>query len=312
MFELKLSELLSTIGAGLIVIVITVYFYFLAQKLYNPRKHNRNGFFNWFRQTLKIEFSQTGYALVTSFLIFAVGSLTEDITDHMADSEESKNGFVTLVKKMNILKKESELRKDILIESDTTLSGLGGEVFNNLHYFHDALTRSKSRFFNTTDARTYWSKYGPVILGESTLSEKFSGSINGLYYTAKNWCYLNSTPVRDELKDIQNRIDFARSLCLISSVTFLLLLSFFAVYYIKEFSKGKKRFKVFITANNKTVTRHLVFYPVRSVILLVIVFCVSRMAYEVAEKNFNERAFGYYISNYKLKSLHDNDTTQGK
>ena len=322
MFELKLSELLSTIGAGLIVIVITVYFYFLTQKLFNPRKHNSNGFFNWFRQTLKIEFTQTGYALVASFLIFAVGSLSEDITDHMADSEDSKNAFVSFIKKMNILKKEGELRKEILIESDTSLSGLGTEIFNNLHYFQDPVTRSNARFFNTTDAKKYWEQNGAAILNSPYLSKKLNGSINGLYYTAKNWCYLHSAPVRDELKDIQNRIDFARSVCLISSVTLILLFFFFGIYYIKEFCKGKKRFKVFITvtektANSKTVlhktiTKHLVFYPIRSVLFLLIAFIVSRMAYEVAEKNFNERAFGYYISNYKLKNLHGDDATKSK
>jgi hypothetical protein len=304
MFELKLTELLSTIGAGLIVIVISVYFYFLTQKLYNPRKHNSNGFFNWFTETLKIEFKQTGYAFVASFLIFAAGTLTEDITDHMADSEDSKNAFVTLVKNMKILKKEGELRKETLIKSDTALSGLGHEIFGNLHYFKDSAAIKRDIFFTTDNAGEYWKKNGAYILADSTREKKLISMINGLYYSAKNWCYLNSVPARDELKDVQNRIDFARSVCLISSVTLLVLIFFFVIYYIRELCKGNKRFKVFITQNQKTITRRLVFSPHRSIFLLILIFCISRMAYEVAEKNFNERAFGYYISHFKLNKLH--------
>lgn len=310
MFELKLTELLSTIGAGLIVIVISVYFFFLTQKLYNPKKHNSNGFFNWFRETLKIEFKQTGYAFVASFLIFAAGTLTEDITDHMADSEESQNEFIRVVKEMRILKREGELRKETLIKSDTSLTGLGHEIFGNLRHFQDSATIKNNFYFTEGTAASYWKKNGRTILNDASKLNNLTNMINGLYYTAKNWCYMKNDPVRGELKDIQNRIDFARSVCLISSVTIVLHIILFMIYYLKEILRGNRRFKVIITANHKTVTQRLVFSPFRTLAILLVVFYLSKKAYEVAEKNFNERAFGYYISNCKFKSLHDSEASQ--
>jgi hypothetical protein len=43
------------------------------------------------------------------------------------------------------------------------------------------------------------------------------------------------------------------------------------------------------------------FTPIRALIILWLVFKVTNLSYEVAEINYNERAFGYYFSNYQIE-----------
>jgi hypothetical protein len=309
MIDLKLTEIYSILGVGIFVMITLVYFYFLAQKLFNIRRHNRNPFFVWLQETLKTNYKDSGYALVTAILVYSSGLLTQDITDHMTDSERNFNPIISFVKNVNLIENEGEMRKASLVESDTKLTGLGREVFKHANEILHIDSLKKLPLFNEgDDVAGYWQLHGKDILDSTKWNKNFTDLVSGIYYTSKNWCYLRSEPVRKELDAIQERIDFSRSICILSFLGILGILLIYLAYYLRElFKKKSSRFKivsVFII-NEEVKKREVfrkVFYPFRSLLILLVIMYVARICYSAAEKNFNERAMGYYVSHLKFKN----------
>lgn len=306
MIDINIFELLSTIGIGTVAMISLLYCYFISLKLFNARKHNSEAFITWVKNYLREEYKQSGYTLITSVLIFSLGVMTEDFTDHLADSETSRNPIVSTLKSFELLRSEGELRRQTLVVNDTSLSGLGKEIFNNKKINSDTnQLKNNNYFFNTGNASEYWKEKGSSILNDANRLKSFNSFVNRIYYTAKNWCYLKSEPARKELEEIQTRIDLARSLSLISFFSLILVIILYSGYYINELLlKKKNKFTIVNTTISDGVERTFperkVFYPFRAIIVLLLIFLVTKLCYEVAENNFNERAFGYYISYLKF------------
>jgi hypothetical protein len=313
MLDLKLTEIFSVLGVGIFVVISIVYFYFLLQRLFNIRRHNKDAFFIWLKNTLNANYKDTGYAIVIGLVIYSAGMLTQDLTDHMTDSERNFNPLISFVKSVELLETEGDLRRAVLIENPEKLTGLGSEVFGNARkIFGMDATKPPLEFFDDgTEAKCFWKVHGAEISRDIDRNSSLNKLVNGLYYTSKNWCFLRSDPIRNELSDIQERIDFSRSICIIAFIDILVILLFYAAYYLNEFffKKSRSRFKVVSLDQTtkageppvfKRKVHKRIFNPLRCIFILTLIIYASRICYSAAEKNFNERAMGYYTSELKF------------
>ncbi|MGB5008558.1 MAG: hypothetical protein WBO39_16585 [Ferruginibacter sp.] len=308
MIDIKFAEIFSILGVGILVTITLVYFFFLAQKLFNIRRHNKNPFFVWLKEILKNNYRDSGYAIVSAILVYSTGVLTQDLTDHMTDSENNLNPIISFVKNVNLLNNEGELRKASLVENNTKLTGLGREVFKNTREILHIDSAKTIKFFNDpTQVPGYWEEHGTGIMDTADLKNAFMDLIGGIYYTSKNWCYLKAEPIRKELDAIQERIDFSRSVCIVSFFGLMGIILIYLAYYVYEqFKKKSSRFKIITVFRINDIVRRReihkkVFYPTRSVLILLLLIYISRICYSAAEKNFNERAMGYYVSHLKIE-----------
>lgn len=309
MLDLKLTEIFGVLGVGIFVVITIVYFYFLAQKLFNIRRHNKDAFISWLKGTLSGDYKDTGYAIISGLIVYSAGLLMQDITDHMTDSDTNLNPVISFVKQTNLLDNEGELRKAVLIEDGKKLTGLGKEIFSKARFILKTDSAEKLDFFDEgMKPQQYWSIHGDSIC---KLKKDLTGFVNRLYYTCKNWCYLEAQPVHKELDDIQERIDFSRSIAIMAFLAMLGILLLYIVYYAVElfFKKKNSRFKVVLhlagqpaQKNNVAVRRvsRRVFHPLRALLILGCITYAASVCYSAAEKNFNERAMGYYVSQIKF------------
>lgn len=305
MIDLNIIEIFSTVGVGLATCILLAYFYFYFCKLFFVKMYNTNAFLNWLKHNLNKDFSKTGHSIALSVLVYSLGVIMLDMTDYMTDSDGGSNPVVALVQKASLLEKEKNIRKNTLIRDETELTGLGKEILSNPEF-----PAHKALFFagvnHAVSAEEQWKKYGTTISSNPVLLSNLSGSINQLYYDAKNWAYLNSDPVRKELSLIQHHIDFTRSIAIISALSIALLILIFAVYIVRESLKGKKAFCVIVNGKE----RRMFFYPRLSLLVLIPILLAARECYYAAEKNFDERAFGYYSSYLKLEANKNAGTAQ--
>lgn len=271
MFDFNIIEVFSTIGVGLASAILLAYFYFLFCKYFFIHMHNQNAFLVWFKASLEKDYTKTGHALVTLILIYGLGILIQDITDYMTDSDENKNPVICAFQKLSLLDREGELRRNALFKNEEKMTHLGKEIMTDSQLLKTAHLKNAVGFHDI-------------------------GAINGIYYTSKNWAYLHAPPVREELQSIQNRVDFTRSIYVEAFISLILIVVFFLAYIIKELARGKKnRF----TVKEKDVSEGKFFFPRLSLIVLIPILIISRYCYIAAENNFNERAFGYYVSHFR-------------
>lgn len=319
MFDVKLYEIFEPLGIGIMAAVLMAYFYFLFFKLFNIRRYNKDAFTSWLKTNLQNDYTKSGYAVIVSIAIYGLGILTQDFTDHLSDSENSGTRIVNIIKRVGFLDREGDLRMETLLKNDSAFTGLGSEIFSNLDAYYGPITSKNNIDF--TVVRDRWKEAGPGIMKTAVGRKNFISLVNDIYYTSKNWCYMNSEPVRDELQNIENRVDLSRSICTIAFFSLFIIVLLFFSYYVRELLKGPdKSFKVLVTEKigfyngrwlpvrnnsaqgyNKTTVVRKVLFPVRSFICLLIILFGCRICYMSSEYNFNERALGYYISYLKQK-----------
>lgn len=306
MFDLDLFSYLSTLCIGTFCLFALIFIVYLSYRFFDIRKLNSEAFVNYLTTILRNELKQTGYTIFALICVFTLGVLTQDFTDHLADSEISRNPLVKFFKDKNVFCTEGEIRMESLVKNEKELSGLGKQIFKNKQLSGDMIRNSNNTFFKDDNVEDFWKNNGTAILNHKMKKKAFISYVNGIYYTCKNWCYLKSDPIRKELNEIQIRIDLARSLAIISLLTLFCVLTLYIVYIFVEFSKGKHKFKILETVNKgkekKTVVKRKIFFPLKSIIILTLIFYVSRLCYHVAENNFNERAFGYYADHLKYEN----------
>ena len=286
MINLKIFELLSVIGIGISVMIIASYFIFSLKYLFEKNINDYFPFINWLKENLRWDKRYLGRITMLVFLIFTFGTITQEITDNLADSESSGNFFIKTLQNYDILKSEGELRKDALI-SGSKLTALGKDILSNKKITDPINNKSENKIFNTSNAESFWKEYSKNNKDDKENKEllRFIGDI---YYTSKNWCFLISEPARSELTDIQVRIDLARSTLIISFFSILLLILLIILYFCCILFK-----KIKLTNFKQKICQFVLVMAV-----LVTIFFISRYSYYVTEKNFNERAMGYYRSHF--------------
>ena len=96
-----------------------------------------------------------------------------------------------------------------------------------------------------------------------------------------------------ELKQLQNQIDRSRSTVLVCAMSLQLLIALILIYWI---------IVLFCYIKNRHV--HLKYSELKNFLFLIVLLIVARECNSICQLNYNERAFGYYISN--IRELENN------
>lgn len=118
--------------------------------------------------------------------------------------------------------------------------------------------------------------------------EDIKTSILRLYYYAKNRVYAE-TNYYDEMKKIQTRLEFSRSISMIAFVYFVLALLMVVPLLILSRRKSGE-------GSPQQKHRRIYFKAPAVLLILFFVFFFSVWAYERESDEFNKRAFGYFSS----------------
>ena len=324
-----IQELFGSLSVGIfsiICIIYLVYYIFL--------KKDQNDFFSWIKEIEKHPIRPRGNLgiLLVTILIIVFGHITQDITDHLTDSDSFLQNYYSL------LETEKEHRFKTLVEKKFedgkeiyALGGLGKELFRNR-----VLTQSKitdiNDFLFTEDPEGYLKD---IEINSESLTEpekteqeerlkSAKDLINRIYYQAKNWAYSQDNYYH-LLRSIQTRIDFSRSLHLTSTFFLILFFIVWVLSYLRMVIKNETRQEKLDQASNnrsgfKKIWRNIccifrekipaILREQMSVAILILLFfsCFTLLGYKHAENMFNERAFGKYISHLERNSLQSNIT----
>jgi len=249
--------------------------------------------------------------LIVVVLILSLGFIIQDFTDYLTDSDTEANKTIFKFQRF-CLGKESKHRFDSIIitkkgPSGKTIyqlrSGIGKALFNNNHKvyleyhiknIHDAIfVRDPDKFLKgISDYSSMQISDSEKLKNEEKL-KSVTSFINNLYYTAKNWCYSQQT-YYDELKNIQSRVDMSRSLFFISTISLLFMLILGILGYM---------FRKSSSFTEKTIIRNYISTIFIYFIFTFLLAFVSISSFKMSERNFNERAFGYYISHIDNKFI---------
>lgn len=268
--DLELKHLGQTIAIG----GLTIYSVIFLAKMFFP-KHS---FFTYNSQD-KLQLLVTAVYLA---LVFAVGIVIEDFSKNFSSGRDS---FLT--QSFNqILSSDKELRvrtlfqvsefsqsKIILQQSQLSTEYLIIKATGRIAPYNESLKNSVG-------------ETGITIEGTENV-ENFLSNVNGIYYSSKNSVYVTENYFK-ELSEIQNRIDFTRSLTLLCLVLFTAYSAIAAVFLLPPIQRILKKFIGFNTANS---------YKILGLgILFFVGTYLSLTAYRSESTNYNLRVYGYYIS----------------
>ncbi|HZY36664.1 MAG TPA: hypothetical protein VFE53_08455 [Mucilaginibacter sp.] len=316
MFDLKLSDIFSTICIGILTLALILFFYFIVNKFFVKDKFDNDVYFNWIRSILGENYKESGYAILALVVIYCMGIIAGDLTERMADSGDTdKNVVLKELKWFSLMESQEDARKEVLFSSDYKLTGLGESVLRtkiivrnankligsnfftskldsnkdiNIQFnkLADTLKHAKTKYKNRDSLREY-AKYK----ARDTLFGKF---IQQIYYSGKNWCYSKTNEPLEELKSIQSRIDLAKSMILLVSLSIEILILIItgnalvsSIVYLKG-PKGKPKrinFEQFITG-----------IQLKTFLIFGLLLVISNECYDINESNYNKRAYGYYVS----------------
>jgi len=245
-------------------------------------------------------------------ILYAIGVLAQDITDHFTDSEYFplfKSSMWPPQVQQSILGKEESLRFSALFKKENgkwVYNSLGREVFSNKQFLEQALLQQAHAKINyNLEMQNFANDPIEYLKNNDKESQKIATRfVCKLYYMAKNWAYTN-TNYFIELESVQRRIDFTRSAFHIGTWTILgqAFLAFLIMMelWIKRRLTPRLLFlstpaKDFITST-ENINRLF-----KSLVIIVVIITISKIGYRNAEENFNERAFGYYVSHLQRES----------
>lgn len=266
------------------------------------------------------------------FVLFCYGSglLIEDLTDHLTDSDAKYDDcfwFDPRPYQQEILRREGFHRLRSLARIESTgkreLNALGRDVFFDQEFIREI--RSNAEVLENAQHNSI-SKVEDEVSRFCKLDESSAiAEVNGIYYAAKNWCY-DQDNYFAELEEIQRRIDFSRSIFLLSSWVILMFIptGIFDSILIFRFKSWYQRTLADVFGTNlhvKSVNdpqnpmyENAKFlgvlddswnacwskewwWRISKVIVGLCVICfVAKLGYDHAEEVFNERAFGYHVS----------------
>lgn len=273
--DLQLADLGTTfaIGAYVIATIEVLFLIFLGKNVLQAI--NLTGLIG----------GATRASVVLGILSFAVGMLSEDLSNKFADVDPPRAcQFKDFILHPDcsltnyLLDSEKELRRDALMKPNGALNPLGSE----LH----ALGAFSAHAGNPgLDLEEHLATHPKGAIDP----KRMEGVANALYYFAKNTVYREDNHY-DELKHIQIRIDFSRSLAIVSCfmIVFALVLSIVAA--IRDALDRQQ------SKSRRPPTYRYFCRAIGSVSFLVLAFLAARLAYAAEELEFNKRVFGYFAS----------------
>lgn len=283
--ELYISELGTTLAVGAYC-VITLDLMFLLIFKYDPM--TRIAFGKKYNQFI---------VTVLFFVInFAVGMLVEDLSNKFAD-EDSYLG-------LNLLQSEKELRTSVFLSAQGQLTPIARE-------FLDADIVQNFNW-NTAKIMKLAVEHNNGYVNTWVSEKDMSRIANRIYYQANNQDFVNDNYF-DVLRAIQVRIDFARSMAILS--VFLLIawiLALLGVFLLKKVDSE-------MTADSRLFERVGQYIKTRSARtftwmnasmmgLFILLYWAGHYAYAAEEGEYNKRVFGYYVTLKQKKSETDTDT----
>ena len=273
-------------GATTVGVVALVILAFLIELVYSTKPGVTGGsapggsarVLNWQR------FAQLNavHVSILAPVVFGCGLIVQDLTDNLTDSEYGDN----MVRA--ILGSEGEHRINALFRDEglSEPSSLWTHVMAEREDAEGLLDRSYPD--QRSEIREFMRSPSEFVSGDepnagSEHRDKVQRYVNTLYYNAKNWTYLQTTYF-SELEKVQRRIDFARSAFLVLFWGLIATILVFAAtcYWVS----GKMRVATAVV-----------------MVVLVIGCRLTGQGYQHAERNFNERVFGYYYTHLHRLSL---------
>jgi hypothetical protein len=249
---------------------------------------------------------------------FGIGIVAEGMTDYMTDSETAPDSLIK-----RCLGSESEHRfRTLFIQPDTSSvvwrpKGLAKELFNTEHGRrclsnilgpkHPLVADPNNYLVNVVQTNTrkhhlsFLERKFELVYTNSQTKEtgRWPGvfsDVNQIYYPAKNWSS-SRDHYSEELERLQMRIDWARTTFAIMSfvpagAVVLCVLVSLITGTILGIAKPSK----LVVSGERTFWRGLA-----TLFVIVAVLGTSYKAYAQAEEQFNERAFGYFLSDQGLQ-----------
>jgi hypothetical protein len=301
-----LQELFGTLAVGLVSVLLPVLAWRLcAQAGASESVEN----FSYF-QLLRVHKIFLPAALLLG--IYTVGIIAETVTDQLVDSEralhpgwppkfrsETSHRVAALLNSFNlesgvpacsfVKAEKQEAPKSIKLQP----SFLGRFILSDQEY-HSMLAPSlinEKKFLNRISGRPELEGGEPLEITESCYT--LGRAVDALYYIAKNWSYSQSNYF-EELQAVQRRIDFLRSLYLILAWLGPLVLIGGIIGTFKRCS----------------------WLPVRDASLITLLIMVlglgSWYGWGRAEINYNERAWGYFLTSKDLTPSNQAGASQSR
>lgn len=303
MFDLKLTDIFSTICIGILSVALITYFYFIINKFFVKDKFDNDQFSNWLKSVLSENYKDSGYMILALVAVFCLGNIAGDLTGRMTDSDNNHKSFIlNNLRKTSGMSSQEDNRIATLIDtSDATewrIRSLGKAVLNSPEIVANANQLSETAFFQDTSCNfaENWTMLLPKLQQkDKTTWISFKKFLQQVYYTSKNWCFSKEHEPLNELKSIQNRIDLSRSMTLLMTFSLLLLAVIVAVnlVYVGHLSINNKNWKFWSKENFRKG-----FYIIqgRALILFFVIQTISKECYDINQENYNKRAYGYYVS----------------
>lgn len=319
MFDLKLTDVFSTLCIGILSLALITYFYFIFNKFFVKDKFNQADFINWVKNMLTEDNAHSGYMVLALVTVYCLGVIAGDLTGRMTDSDSShKNYILRELKWASQMRSQEENRKEAIVDSAKRweLTSLGNAVFRSksivsnanyitgTNFFTKKPTQNRIRQSTMLQDTAYnfnsdWTHIQNILRKDTAkLTRKMFGQfIQQIYYTGKNWCFSKDHEPLNELKSIQNRIDISRSVVLLLTFSIQLLAltvitNLISLAYLKI--QNKEREGKFWWKPKFGKICHVLQIGFFAAFLVILV--VSEECYEINQDNYNKRAFGYYVT----------------
>lgn len=232
-------------------------------------------------------------------IFFTVGLVMEDISNKFVDARN------TLWSDLNVLPAESQLRMEALF---------GGFEDGKVNPLGDEWARS-----GLLDR--YGGEHGAEV-GEAFRARRFADLqassrtvrdvASDVYYRAKNTLYREPT-FFEELEEIQRRIDFSRSFALLTFFLFLAATAFWLIetawpggmkhrsdvwrHLLRRRSWASRPRRPRLNAQERSERRQQAGRRLLTVLpALLVLFVCARVAFAREEREFNVRAYGYFVT----------------
>lgn len=300
MFDLKITDILSTFCIGILSLSLITYFYFIINKFFVTSKFDQEGFIKWTKEILTNSYDKNGYMTIVLTICFFLGVLAGDLTGRMTDSDENPKSFLLKeLKYFSRMKSQDSARIEALVKSENwELTGLGKSVL-----LSEKIVERGNRFAGTTflqDTTKLFAKkwHGLQVKLKSNpeIRISFSRFLQQIYYAGKNWCYSTDHEPLHELKSIQNRIDLSRSTVLLMSLSIQILAAIVGInlLYIAVLVLLKEKKPSYIEI--RSFGRPYYLLQVNFFIFFFALLLIAKECYEINLDSYNKRAYGYYVS----------------
>ena len=292
MIPSSLQQVFGTLSVGIFaaaVLLVSIWIVF----------QPATSFFAWLRSKVLPFEVETPAAVLLALFLYSFGIVTENVTDHLTDSEPRhwfKKPWWPPVAIAELLGSERHYRFATLysecgVKETCQLGGLGHAVFGDRAYVGSHILKAEE------DELAYdASKYLTAAMSDEEFDKRKTVAkklINRLYYTAKNWAYAQETHY-DELQAVQRHIEFTRSSFVIACWGVILTLLAAALGVLFRYTKlsrlAGRRTRKLCTPLRQTSR------VVCTIAIYATIAFFAQQGYGYAEINFNERAFGYFTS----------------